>query len=78
MAERLDAYEFKVQTRGQRRRYPWGQWFDGAPWRLTSGEDFQMPVKNMARLCRMAASRRSVEINVNVVGQQVVLQRVMT
>jgi len=42
--------------------YPWDQWFDGAIWRLTPGEDFDGPVATFRSYCYRQAGERGYRL----------------
>lgn len=57
MAERIDNLD-----RSRPSLYPWGEWMDGAPWRIRRGEDFEVSPESMAAQIRMRASREGLGV----------------
>lgn len=55
MAERLDFYDFSARPR--RRPLP-EEWFDGAPWRLEFGSDYDVKTATIQVRFKQAAKER--------------------
>jgi hypothetical protein len=45
-------------------RYPWDEWFDGDPWKLTQGEDFYVSPSMIERIIRTRASKVRVKVSI--------------
>jgi hypothetical protein len=43
-------------------RYPWGEWTNGRPWRITRGEDYDVPTENMRVNLHMRASSMGCKV----------------
>lgn len=57
MAERLTSLDRSRPT-----LYPWRQWLDGSPWRISRGEDFAVSAESMAAQIRMRATREGLKV----------------
>lgn len=53
MATQLNSFPGR---RGPQGRYPWDEWTNGRPWRITRGEDYDVPTENMRVNLHMRAS----------------------
>lgn len=62
------------KRRGRRPLYPWSEWADGRPWRITRGEDFAVPAQSMAAMIRAHAQRAGTEATALVDGDHVDFQ----
>ena len=59
---------------GRQERDPWIDWFDGQPWLLESGIDFEAATDSM-RSCSYAAARRhGVKIAMRTLGNDLAIQ----
>jgi hypothetical protein len=55
-----------AQKFGRPQLYPWDEWFDGAPYMLTRGEDFTSQMQGMKATIYKEAQRRGHEVAVTV------------
>ncbi|HEY6312886.1 MAG TPA: hypothetical protein VIY52_19080 [Streptosporangiaceae bacterium] len=53
MATQLNTFPGPRPPQG---RYPWDEWTNGRPWRITRGEDYDIPTENMRANLHMRAS----------------------
>lgn len=66
MAEILD------QFKNQRNRYPWDEWKDGQPRRLTRGTDFHIDAKSFQAVIYQYADRNGLTVRTGVVDKNTV------
>ena len=59
---------------GRQERYPWIDWFDGQPWLLESGIDFEAATDSMRSCAYAAARRHGVKIAMRTVGNDLAIQ----
>ena len=59
MATQLDTFP---GPRVPQRRYPWDEWTNGRPWRITRGEDYDISTENMRTNLHMQASSRGRKV----------------
>src|SRR4029077_14254470 len=67
MATKLKSYDFSTHSRltdADKATYPWEEWFDGDPWRITYGEDFEGHPLMMERIIRTRATGRKARVSV--------------
>lgn len=76
MATKLKSYTPKPNTGGRKPKYPWDKWFDGSPWRLRKGKDFDCTVSTMDDLARKAAAKRGHKVSVWKEGEEAVVIQV--
>lgn len=55
MATQLDTFPGPGGA-GRPRRYPWDEWTNGRPWRITRGEDYTIATENMRTNLHMRAT----------------------
>jgi hypothetical protein len=78
MAERLEDATLpprKGKVKRSRERYPYGEWFDGAVWRLRKGEDFTVSPQSIRTGIHSAARRRGIKVATRIYGDTVMVQR---
>jgi len=67
MAETLQQYDRQEESEipsGRPAIYPWDDWFDGQIWRLTRGEDYEIPTSGMMSYIRKMAAEREFDTSV--------------
>lgn len=64
MAEVIDAFRFNSRF-GNRKLYPWDEWFDGRIWKLRSGVDFQITSESFRNGLASAAKRHGKKVHGN-------------
>lgn len=72
MATKLKEYAFP--ERAARSSYPWEDWFDGSPWQLKHGEDFNSLPKSMQAYIAKVAKDKDVRVRTSLLEDGVVLQ----
>lgn len=83
MAERLEGATLPPKRRkakpaaGRAEQYPYGDWFDGAVWRLRRGDDFTVNPKSLRAAIHGAAKRRGVKVSTRIFGNVIMVQRVI-
>lgn len=72
MAKQLKEFKFRTYV-----KYPWDQWLNGEPWKLTQGEDFPVPMLHFRTGAAAAAVRRGLRIHAAVTSKtEIVIQAV--
>lgn len=61
MAEVVDKMP-KASGGGCRPKYAWDTWLDGQAWKLTAGEDFEIPLRSFQAAANKAARNRGLEV----------------
>lgn len=59
MATQLSTFPGPSAPQG---RYPWDEWTNGRPWRITRGEDYDIPTENMRANLHMRASSMGCKV----------------
>ena len=70
MAKIID--DAALPSGGDRKLYPWAEWFDGRTRELTRGEDFDRDVEAFARQIYPAAKTRGFRARVSVVDEKTI------
>lgn len=77
MAKQLEEFP-EISRPGRPDKYPWDEWFNGKPWQLDSGEDFEAELKidSFRATAKSAAKKRNGTIKTAVVndGKSIVIQ----
>lgn len=55
------------------RKYPWERWFNGKPWTLKRGVDFDVPVTSLRSAARQQAKRSGVTIKTRALDEDTLL-----
>lgn len=69
MAERITDATFGGL--GAPPKYPWDKWADGGSWRITRGEDFDIPAVSMAAVIRSYAKRNGLFVGTRRTGDTI-------
>lgn len=56
--------------------YPWNEWLDGRPRRLTHGIDFLVSAHSLATAARVTGLRRGIKVRASVRGNTVFVQAI--
>jgi hypothetical protein len=54
--------------------YPWRHWFDGRPWRLVQGEDFERSSVSFRCTAYAAAKQRGGRVRTRLVDRGLIIQ----
>lgn len=77
MAKELEQFPENA-GRGRPDKYPWETWFNGKPWQLDAGEDFDATLKpeSFRATARSAAQKRGGKLKAAVIndGKSLVIQ----
>ena len=73
MATNIDSFS-APQQRGIAAKYPYDQWFNGAIWRITQGEDFDCKPQNVRSTLRVQAWRKGLGFTSRIIGDTVEFQ----
>lgn len=65
----------RKSNRGREEQYPFDDWFDGALWRLSRGEDFAVTPASLRSTIYAAAKRRGVRVETRIVGGVLLVKR---
>lgn len=79
MARRLDHFPESIETGMKKpaaRVYPWDEWFDGAPWELKYGVDFDCGIPSMRSTAASAAHDRFLEIRTRIPDNETLIIQV--
>lgn len=76
MAERISNVTFSGP--GAPAKYPWDKWADGGTWRITRGEDFDIPAVSMAAILRAHAKRNDLFVGTRRTGDTIEFRFVQT
>lgn len=74
MAEILDSFEFGETKWFSQAKYPWDSWTNGAVWRMTQGDDFDLATRDFARTVRRYAQTHGYLVRVQRRGVNVTVQ----
>lgn len=72
MAEVIE--EFSAGGRTRTGKYAWDNWFDGKIWKLTKGEDFEVPIGSFSASATGAAKSRGLKLERRIVGDSIELR----
>lgn len=72
MAEQLEDYVFGGSS------YPWDDWLNQKPWRLTKGEDFKSEVTSFQSAAHNAAKEKGLSLKTSREGDDVVVIQAST
>jgi hypothetical protein len=64
----------KSQRGGSLPTHPWDDWFDGRPWKLTRGEDFQPEPRRFRRYVHHRAVKRGQKVETRVDGDDLYIR----
>jgi len=56
-------------TLEREQRYPWSEWLDGRPWRISRGEDYDARAKTFVANARAQAKRRGGSVRTRIVDE---------